>query len=633
MSGVAAVILRSRPASGADADGVGRMLDALGSRGAQRDVRTVGHVVLGTVYSAWEQGLAGSAAGDIHLDEDIAVAADATLYYRDDLTRSLRIGAASSGGTAGVRALIAAAYRTHGVRLGSAFEGDHAILVHDRRADLTVGCRDFAGRRPLFYANLADRILVASSVGALLGHPDCPGALDPASIAAAAAGLFGEPAATAYRAISALPPGHTLVVEHGRLRVVRHWSAPPIERRATVQGITLEDGAAELRHLLTRATAERCDPAGTAVWMSGGWDSTTVFGAARTHAGRFPGPVPVSISYPPGDPGREDEYIRMVADHHGERVHWLDIADMPLFERFSERAVARDEPFGHIYESWNRALARGARGTGARVALDGVGGDQLFQVSFVVLAELLRRGRLLAMRREWRAKGLRTRGDAWRWTVSPLLPASARRFAARLLGEATARHYLQRPIPPWMDRPALDRLGVLEREAEGTPPEVRMRPAASEMRWYLEHPFGGRILSTVSSLALDGGIELRSPLLDERIVRFAASRPWSERSWRTETKRLLRAAATDWLPSEVLAPRRTRTGTTSGYLARSLLAEAHRIDEILHGESALADAGMLDADILLREWQRYRRHGGENLAVALLFTTQTELWLRARGGI
>jgi len=633
MSGIAASIARTRAASVSGAEAVAHMIAGLASRGTHRDVRALGRVAIGTVHSQWEQELVGSAAGEVYADEEILVGADATVYYRDDLARSLGTPLARPGVRTDMRALVAAAYRAHGVRVGSTLEGDHALVLHDSKRDLTLACRDFAGRRPLFYADLPDRILIASSVGALLRHPDCPGNLDPASIAAAAAGLFGEPAATAYASVRALPPGHTLIVENGRLRTFRHWSTPPIEHRATVRGTSLDDGAAELRHLLERASAERCDSTGTAVWMSGGWDSTSVFGAARASGGAAAQALPVSISYPPGDPGREDDYIRMVAAQHGAGVHWLDIAEIPLLERLAERAAARDEPFGHVYESWNRALARGARATGARVALDGVGGDQLFQVSYVVLAELLRRGRLLAMRREWRAKGLRTRGDAWRWTVAPLLPAAIRNRAARFVGEAAARYYLQRPIPAWMDRGTLERLGVFEREAAGTPPEIRMRPAASEMRWYLEHPFAGRILSTVSSLALDEGVELRSPLLDERIVRFAASRPWSERSWRTETKRLLRAAAAAWLPSEVLAPRTTRTGTTSGYLARALRDDADRIDEVVRGESALDNAGILDAQVLRGEWERYRRHGGENLAIALLFTIQTELWLRAKGGI
>jgi asparagine synthetase B (glutamine-hydrolysing) len=132
---------------------------------------------------------------------------------------------------------------------------------------------------------------------------------------------------------------------------------------------------------------------------------------------------------------------------------------------------------------------------------------------------------------------------------------------------------------------------------------------------------------------LQEGVELRSPLYDGRIVRFAASRPWNERSWRGETKRTLRRAAAAWLPDDVLAPRASRTGITSGYLERSFRHGNLDFARTYLVEPLLAELGMVDASILHSEWARYRRSGGENRAVALLFTLQTEMWLRAHAGL
>ena len=104
--------------------------------------------------------------------------------------------------------------------------------------------------------------------------------------------------------------------------VRRHWAPPELGSGPRTSFV---DGAAELRALLEQATAERLAPAGgaTSVWLSGGWDSTAVYAsAARVLAGAGQGDRlrAVSVSYPPGDPGREDELIELAAGRWGGGV-------------------------------------------------------------------------------------------------------------------------------------------------------------------------------------------------------------------------------------------------------------------------------------------------------------------------
>ena len=163
------------------------------------------------------------------------------------------------------------------------------------------------------------------------------------------------------------------------------------------------------------------------------------------------GCCPVSISYPEGDPGREDELIREIAARWNADVHWLDIQNIPFFDHPAERAAVRDEPFAHPFEMWHRSLARGTRATNSRVALEGVGGDQLFQVSEVYLADLLRTGRLTELAREWKTKGMTGSGfrNFFRWAIQPNLPRPA--LAAR--ARAARRTAAPSPISSARSRP------------------------------------------------------------------------------------------------------------------------------------------------------------------------------------
>ena len=125
--------------------------------------------------------------------------------------------------------------------------------------------------------------------------------------------------------------------------------------------------------------SERLDTEGdTSIRLSGGWDSPAVFAAGASALEAEHGTrelLPVSISYPEGDPGREDELIREIAARWNADVQWLGIQNIPFFDNPQERAARRDEPFAHPFEMWHRSLARGTRATNSRVALEGVGGD------------------------------------------------------------------------------------------------------------------------------------------------------------------------------------------------------------------------------------------------------------------
>ena len=365
------------------------------------------------------------------------------------LTRALAsAGVAPDGFTP--TALIEAAYRAWGPALTEHLVGDYAFVIWDRRLRRLVAARDPLGMRTLYWAKLGDRIAVGSSSRALAELAGRAGELNLASIGAQVAGLiWSNGTETAFEGVDPVPAAHRLIWEQGRTRLERFWHAPAAPDRHPMDAT---EAALALRALLGTAVVERMGSGIASVWMSGGWDSSAVF-AAGQHAleeserSRL---RPVSISYPEGDPGREDDFIRDIAGHWDADVHWIDSDQIPLLDRLEERAALTDEPPVHLYELWNRELARGSRAIGARVALDGCGGDNLFQVSDVILADLLRTGRLIEFARRARSR----RGMGWKYLakagVLPLLPDSLVRGGERLIGRRLPRHYMEHRPADWV---------------------------------------------------------------------------------------------------------------------------------------------------------------------------------------
>jgi asparagine synthase (glutamine-hydrolysing) len=590
---------------------------------------------LAVARRSWE--LSPSFSGDalVVTDGDIAVAADASIYYRDDLRAALARGNVGVTGPTASH-LILAAYRAWGADCAAHLEGDFAFVVWDAKAHTVIAARDFSGKRTLYYSergSVNGTLVLTSTAGGALALPGANTSLNLTVIAETAAGLWGGSAETCYEAVRVLQGAESLTrVDGAPIRVRSHWSPPAASTR---NAPPFEEAAIELRRLLTRAVSERLDMEGnTSIWLSGGWDSPAVFAAGASALDAERGSrklLPVSISYPEGDPGREDELIRDVAARWNASVHWLDIQNIPFFDQPAERAAQRDEPFAHPFEMWHRSLARGTRATNSRVALEGVGGDQLFQVSEVYLADLLRTGRLTALAREWKAKGMSGSGfrTFFRWAIQPNLPRPVLSAARVLRGGRPLLSYLERSLPPWIDSRFARAHSLDTRDRLHAPRITHGSRADRETAWYLSHQYFPRVFGAVSTLAMDEGVEIRSPLYDKRVIELALTRPREERSQGAETKRLLRAAMRGLLPESILAKRTKRTGVTGGYFARSMREHLPALVDGAFNHSVLESAGVIDAIAFRRAVSEYARGVQSNFSVGLYFTLQSELWLRS----
>lgn len=581
----------------------------------------------------WERSAGFSDSALVVAEGDVAVVCDASLYYVGDLEG--RLAAAGERATERTPShLILAAYRAWGDGCVERLEGDFAFIIWDRKAHRAFASRDYGGTRSLYYAEIGRTLVIASTIGGVLAHPACPADLNLTVVAESASGFFAASHETCYRAIQRLDAGHSLgwSVAQPSAQVRRWWNAPVFESEGEAR-VPFDRAAEELRALICRATEERLAPSGvTCVSMSGGWDSPSVFAAGqealRRSGDRSRTLEPVSVSFPVGDSGREDETIQAIADHWQSPVHWIDIETVPMFDRAAARAAARDEPFAHPYEMFNRALGRESAAAGSRVCLSGMAGDPLFQASPVFVADVLRSGRPVQAIREWRAVGGEGGRDLFRWAVQPLLPPMLLKAASMVRRGRRLRGHLEKILPPWMDPRFVADHGLEERETRHTPARVREAAASYEARWSLVHPFFSRIYGVVFDLHREEGVELRSPLYDERVVRYAAGRPRVERVSGGQTKRLLREAMRGLLPAHTLAPRQFRTGTMTTYFTRSVWSGFADVIEPAFENSALEALGIVDGAVLRREGKRCARDLQGQDGGWLMFTLLTELWLR-----
>ena len=579
------------------------------------------------------EGLTTSDAGGVSpgfaIDDDYVALVDGTFYYLDDLSRALgrRISSVATASQ-----LVLEAFRTFGPGCADHLEGDFAFLIWNRHTREVFCARDFTGRRALFYSEWSGGLVVATSLDSIAALPGFNPRINVGAVGADAAGLFFTlDDETCMHAVSSLRSGHTCTWRPGKpLRSARTW----FPTAGSGNDLSFGDAALVLRDLIASAATERMSPAGpTAVWMSGGRDSTAVFAAAKFASSECDASrslLPISRSHPAGDSGREDEVIEEVCSFWGVAPNWVDARTIPLFDGFRNRDRWSSESFSQPFEGLARALAGASKSLGADVSLDGYGGDFLFQVSRVYISDLVSRGKFGRAIGEWRAMDAGREGMPGfvRYGIQPLVP----RWAKRSQTGRMLRGSMERTTPPWISA-AFERDHCLADRFPALGPDAQAGRTAvdREAQFYLTHQFFARVNAKMFAFAKEQGVELRSPLLDSRVVRFALSRPSQERNNRGDSKRLLRASMRNLLPASVIAPRRRKTGTLTSYFAQHMGSEGLRRLMQIFPARELATLGVIDSRKFATAIDEFRSLGSRYPYVESLFCTlQAETWLRTR---
>jgi hypothetical protein len=276
-------------------------------------------------------------------------------------------------------------------------------------------------------------------------------------------------------------------------------------------------------------------------------------------------------------------------------------------------------------------MSRAAIEGSARVVLDGVGGDHLFSVSGgAELSDHLFMGRwrqVMGAWQEWGAKGPRR---FLRLALLPYLSRGTLDWMASLRGGRRFAGFWDGDLPPWI-MPAPGVVAQLVPETERGPTESA---AAYETRRVLTMPLVARALSWNQGITSEEGVSIRSPLMDGRLIRFAAGRPLNERGAGPDSKLILRNGMRGLIPTKVLQVRGAKTGLPTDYFRRQLQPVVVEEVRRLFGkpESVLSRLGLLRQEQFTQVVAAYADTGGHWLGAKIHITLEVERWLAARVG-
>jgi asparagine synthase (glutamine-hydrolysing) len=457
--------------------------------------------------------------------------------------------------------------------------------------------RDPLGIKPLYYTQTADGFLFASEVRALLARGDAGVSKEISPDALTAYLLFGsvsEPV-TLLEGVFSLPPGHRMLLyvpERRRTPRARPWwdlMRSPAARDPR-KPRTFEAAAARVRPLLEDAVrAHLIADVPVGLFLSSGMDS----GAIAAIAGRLkPNIWSFTLSFP-GTSYDEAPLARAVAKACGTQHREIALDGDGMLGRLDEAIGALDQPtmdgINTYFVSW------AAREVGLKVALSGLGGDELF-AGYRTFENVPRLERLI--RTAWFAPapvrralapilrtliGNRASSDGARkvidaWIAPDALPHPYF-FTRTLFPVAELPRLIEprfRPSTVNADGVTLEPtwVGRLERMADTA---RKLEPIAGiswlEMRSYMVNT----LLRDTDSVSMGQSLEVRVPLLDTPLVEFVSTLPDAARQRPGTQKALLAEAIGDVLPKQVLAQRkRTFTLPWKEWLRGPLRARIER---------------------------------------------------------
>lgn len=458
----------------------------------------------------------------LDLARDLAISFNGEIYN----FRELRVDLESRGyafRTNSDTEVLLYLYAEYGAEMVHHIRGMFAFALWDGRKSGLLLARDHFGIKPLYIAQNSDGIKAASEVKALLELDDVDTAADPAGqVGFFLWGHVPEPF-TLYRGIRGLPAGSTLWIDNsGQQQLVRYASLSRLLSADEEGEQKLSEGEipAALRCALLDSVRDHLvSDVDVGVFLSAGLDSTCLTALASELRGQLK-TITLGFEEYRGTANDETPLAEAVARHYGttHTTIWVTRRD---FQAELDRMIDRmDQPTIDGINSY--FVARAAAESGLKVAISGLGGDELFggYPSFRQIPKLVSViGRIPAAA---------AMGRVVRSALAPMFGRVTSPKYAGLFeyGHEVAGAYLlrrglflpwelERFLDPDLLRDGLQELRVLEQLRETAEPIAsrRLQVSALEASWYMRN----QLLRDTDWASMSHSIEVRVPLVDWRL--------------------------------------------------------------------------------------------------------------------
>jgi asparagine synthase (glutamine-hydrolysing) len=473
-------------------------------------------------------------------DQSVLVVFNGEIYNYQDLKKELHeLGHRFH--TNSDTEVIVHAYEEYGDDCPKHLRGMFTFALWDRKRQRLLAARDRFGKKPLNYYWDGRRLIFGSEIKSIL-EAGIPRAINPIALDEYLVYSYVPTPHTLFKDVMKVPPGHILVYEKGQISTQRYWDIPFTPTCDDDEATAIE----RTRALLEDAVRVRLmSEVPLGAFLSGGVDSSVVVGLMSQMMEQ---PVKTfSIGFEEDD-FSELPYARQVARHFGTDHHEFCVKS-DLVSVLPQLAWAYDEPFGDSSMLPTYYVSKLAR-EHVTVVLTGDGGDEIF-------------GGYDHYEREYNISRIPPPVRYLLAYASLLIPNGMRgkkRFGNMHRDLATRCVRILSRFPN-NTRPAMytpDHFAYV-RDHEPYARQLDLYGQVShldiltQMQYVDAHSYlPDDILVKVDKATMLNSLEARCPLLDQELVGYVSSLQPSLRIRNGSLKYLLKQAAKDLLPAEIL---------------------------------------------------------------------------------
>jgi len=449
-------------------------------------------------------------------------------------------------------------YEEHGEGLLERINGMFAMALWDQTEKRLLAAVDRFGKKPLYYACLGDRLILASELKSLLIFPWVTREPDPEAVDRYLTLRYVPAPMTILKSVRKLEPSSMLEWHDGQIRVRDYWKPTPFASGS--YGSSQVDDFQELLTDAVRLRLQSDVPLG--IYLSGGVDSSAV---AAVMAGMTPGE---KVSYSVGFDYAHNELPRAsrIAAHLGFSFNPVTVGAQD-FGLIPKAVYHLDEPFGDLLALPAYLLARKAKES-LTVVLTGDGADEILSGYFHQRLMLLRK-RFSAL---WSAPGTGPFLSTLLRAVPPALldrffdypdrlgPREKEKLAQALSGIShlgtfyegitscfSRQDKLAALAPAWSNRGESLAECVDRDMARYEGFSFLSKLSLLDLKYWI--PFS--VLFRLDKMNMAHAVETRSPFLDYRLVEMALNLPDEAKRSTSRNKEILRAVIDRLFPPEL----------------------------------------------------------------------------------
>lgn len=463
-------------------------------------------------------------------DFEYALVYNGELYNTDEVRNILKLLGHEFDTSSDTEVLLRA-YMQYGEKCVDYFNGIFAFAVWDSRRQSCFLARDRFGVKPLFYALRGDTLVFGSEIKALFEYPGVKPVIDRYGLCE----IFGlgparTPGCGVYKDIQELMPGYAAHFDADGLRIAPYWQLTAREHTDSY-----EQTVETTRELLFDAIRRQLvSDVPICTLLSGGLDSSIVSAVAAKELGES-GRTLDTYSFDFVDneryfrassfqPSEDRPFVDIMTKAIGSNHRCLECDNDDLISGLYGAVLAKDLPGMADVDSSLLYFCRRIKDNHT-VCLSGECADEVFGGY------------------PWFRDKEAYETDAFPW--SKKLDLRKEVLAPDLLARLPMDDYVSEQYHKSIDRaPKLNGESALR---------ARQREISYlNITWFMT-----TLLDRKDRMTMASGLEVRVPFADHRLVEYLYNVPWDFKYRGEEVKALLKDAARDILPPEVIARKKS----------------------------------------------------------------------------